>query len=163
MNRDKLHEIRVCLFYISPFILLLALLFGAVRWRDVKGSLWLDSATLSQTTGKITESKVNCECGRYGKVYHYEIRYGYEVDGHRFESDAVSFSDASAKSRNMADEYVKKYPVGSSVTVFYEDGNPSFAVLEPENKDSGFLIGCGILLALGLLLPVALIPTFRYF
>jgi len=65
-----------------------------------------------------------------------EIIYQFEVGGQIYHSDQVNF----AWDMHRVDYYLRTYPKGVRVKVYYQIGNPEFSVLEPENKTIGAII-----------------------
>ncbi len=78
-----------------------------------------------------------------------ELRYAFAVGGRRYTGGRRSL-DAEGKilMEANADRLVKRLPVGSAVTVYYDAANPSRSLLEP-----GVPVGpvLGMLIALGLM------------
>ncbi len=111
--------------------LILLATFISYIWRDwdvAKGVLldhWIEYET---TQGEITMVKTGPVSWARWNNFDIKVWYGYRVDGELYISDIINFD------RNMSrvDHYLEKYPVGQEVTVFYQRGNPEFAVLEPE-------------------------------
>lgn len=68
---------------------------------------------------------------RSGRRYNPEIRFEFTVDGKPYTGDRVSFRDDHYGKREPAAEIAARYPVGSTVTVYYPPENPAEAVLEP--------------------------------
>lgn len=69
------------------------------------------------------------------------------VAGKNYTSDQVSFTSKLVSSHPAyAEKYVNKYPVGRTVTVYYKADEPSFAVLEPQNKFGGLFGFMGLLI-----------------
>lgn len=62
------------------------------------------------------------------------IRYEYEVEGKRYESQRVSNVGLTSNWSPEIDELLGRYPAGSEVWVFYDPSDPSSAVLEPVAK-----------------------------
>ena len=85
------------------------------------------------TEGEITESRVTrTESGMKG--YRPEIIYSYEVDAMQFSSDRILFGMSSYRTpfktgRQIATEWLEKYPVGSRVSVAYNPTDPSRSTL----------------------------------
>src|SRR5262245_54015209 len=67
------------------------------NWHDVKGSLFIDLASLRS-------------------------------------SDEITFNDNYSLEQEFAQKYISKYSVGKKVVVYYDPHDPSFSVLEPEEK-----------------------------
>ncbi len=59
-----------------------------------------------------------------------EITYQFVLDKQTYSSNQVNFS----YDMHRVDYYLKTYPKGKQVAVYYQKGNPEFSVLEPENK-----------------------------
>jgi hypothetical protein len=62
------------------------------------------------------------------------VRFLYEVDGRKYESDRVSTGSSSASVRD-----VPNYPMGARVTVYYDPADPELAVLEPGLRWESFI------------------------
>jgi hypothetical protein len=63
-------------------------------------------------------------------MYVPRIVYAYEVGGHSLEGDNIGWS-TSGNRRSVAEKYVKRYPPGSRVQVFYNPVDPAEATLSP--------------------------------
>ncbi|MBN2143114.1 MAG: DUF3592 domain-containing protein [Candidatus Aureabacteria bacterium] len=91
-----------------------------------KSYFWLE------TQGKIISSSV--EAGSEGdkKIIRYipKIKYEYIVSNRKRVHDRIRFASEAGK-QSEAEKYLKKYPVGKLIQVFYDRGNPEQAVLEP--------------------------------
>lgn len=91
------------------------------------------------------------------------IRYVYEVNLVKYESDVVSASEPplTVGTSEYAESKVNRYPVQKKVTVFYNPDNPREAVLENSGASlSGMLLlvilaipflACGLILMIGYL------------
>ena len=88
-----------------------------------------------KTTGFIDSSYIFAKRGKGSTFCHYYIKYHFEVDRRIYYSDEITFSHTGEKQRSFAEGYVKKYPPGVAVTVYYEKNNPFFSVIEPNEKD----------------------------
>ena len=75
------------------------------------------------------------------------VRYAFEVDGRRFEGERIGFGDDSGGANTAAT--LARYPVGATVTVYYDPADPSEAVLERE-APRGLGGGCLRLAAIAL-------------
>lgn len=130
-NRDWLW---VFLFLMTLVFSLVGIL-GFISWPEIKGTYLLPTSSLMTTTGRITASNIYSEKSRYGTSFHYDIHYEYSLDQKMYTADQVTFGPDGFDTPEEAQQHADRYPVGSSVTVFYEQGNPAFAVLEPDVKD----------------------------
>jgi hypothetical protein len=64
-------------------------------------------------------------------LYRPDILYRYEVEGRRYESNAIRLGEAvSDSSPKNAEDVVRRYPVGGLVKVRYDPRNPAIGLLE---------------------------------
>jgi Protein of unknown function (DUF3592) len=75
---------------------------------------------------------------RSGRSYWPLVHYRYSVDGTTYGGDRVSFR--ADYGRADAEDAVAKYPVGSTVSIFYSPGVPQRSVLEPGTWHGGPLM-----------------------
>src|SRR5262245_38799860 len=104
------------------------------NWHDVKGSLFIDLASLRSAEGKIVTSSTYTSSWRSKTYYHYSIVYEFTVNGKNYRSDEVTFNDNYSLEQEFAQKYISKYYLGKTVVVHYDPHDPSFSVLEPEEK-----------------------------
>ncbi|MFT3890215.1 MAG: DUF3592 domain-containing protein [Anaerolineales bacterium] len=129
------------------FLAGLAILFTGFRTyqRSKQAANWLT------VTGKVTTSKLINPMGNDRKQYA-RIEYEYSVLGTNYVSNKISFSQLMGfddTALGTAEEKVKKFPAGRSVTVYYDPQEPQRAVLET-GGNSGLLILGGLFLAAAL-------------
>ncbi len=134
-----LHYVRTIMknrhFKIHDYFLIFIALFGFVfftveRLPEIKGIVMGPFIKYKKTDGEVIISQQST-IGGYGvNIRSYMISYVYFVDNVLLESKQITFS------YNYSDwkPYLLKYPKGKKVTVYYDEDNPSFAVLEPENR-----------------------------
>ncbi len=60
--------------------------------------------------------------------YTIDVTYEYHVDNNKYLSSRICCSESANES---PEEIVKKYPIGSKVTVYYRETNHSLSVIEP--------------------------------
>jgi hypothetical protein len=99
--------------------LLIALTVALARRAGVQAS-W------PQIPGVITRSRVT-----HGPDIDADIEYEYVHRGRKWTSTTVKSNEVSVNWPGPARHMADKYPVGASVTVFVNPGNPMSAVLEP--------------------------------
>lgn len=63
-------------------------------------------------------------------TYGATIQYKYTVDGQEFVGDRRTFSNVRTSSVRNTEKILERYPLGSSVDVFYDPDDPSSSVLE---------------------------------
>lgn len=95
-----------------------------------------------QTMGVIISSTVKHKTVSWGqgsrRFQCYAIKYRYTIGGTPYDSDRITFAHpcTNLTDNKFIQEYLNKYPVGRVVSVFYKVSSPSFAVLEPDKRDS---------------------------
>jgi hypothetical protein len=100
---------------------------GFVVHGIVKG---LRATAWPEAPGTITHSSVSASRGSKSTTYKLAVQYSYSVDGRPYEGHQHRFSSWSTSNSGPAEALVRRYPVGSPVTVFHApDGTDS--VLEP--------------------------------
>ena len=70
------------------------------------------------------------EDGDIKTTYGATIQYKYTVDGQEFVGDRRTFSNVRTSSVRNTEKILERYPLGSSVDVFYDPDDPSSSVLE---------------------------------
>ena len=115
---------------------------------------------------EIRESTSTDDDGYTSTTFFPRVEFSYTVAGQIYESKKLSFGGVMANSNPAkAQETIDKYPVGSSVTVYYNPEKPSEGVIERTAGPSNLLmiIG-GILLGISsifaCLLLVAVVRNF---
>jgi hypothetical protein len=126
---------------ICSVFLLLAAISVVSEWDRLEGALFTKPSDYRLAQGEILSSSVRSKGGRGG--YEYQISYSYIAEGKRYVDNQVTFSSASRSYRSYAQGYVRNYPVGLSVLVYYHHKKPSFAVLEPNQKEGTAMITFG--------------------
>jgi uncharacterized protein DUF3592 len=104
------------------------------NWHDIKGSYFTDPASFSSAEGRIVSSSTYTSKPKRKTYYHYSIEYEFTVNGKNVRSGEVTFDNNYSLDQKFAQSYTSKYPVGKQVTVYYDPHDPSFSVLEPEEK-----------------------------
>lgn len=77
-----------------------------------------------------------------------DIRYHYEVAGQNYQS-RFEFPSGTHPLPEFSRSYVEKYPVGASVTVYYNPQNADDSTLEPGAQGDWMILALGLLLAVG--------------
>lgn len=129
---------------------LVAVFAISIKQRETIRWLFFDSSTYHQTSGVITESRIYHTGVRGG--WSFSITYEYVVDGEKYDSDRVHFGYQASSDISYAQGFVNKYPVGETVSVYYDPDDLSQAVLEPEIKWFGLLYYLAGYLLLSLIL-----------
>lgn len=92
------------------------------------------SADWPSTQGTVVVSEVVGTYGdtvrRKGNAWKAHVEYRYEVDGKRYTSSRISFSDYGSSIKSSHEERAGRYPAGREIQVFYDPKDPGKAVLE---------------------------------
>lgn len=83
--------------------------------------------------------------------YEAVVRYAYTVQGWRYEASQADMTLVSS-SRDLAQAVIARYPVGSSVSVYYDPQEPQRALIDRSIRPHHLV---GLLLA-GLVIPLLL-------
>ncbi len=101
-------------------------IWGWALIMDARASLSWPTAT-----GTVTTSSVTSYYSQNKKMYSTDIQYTYKVNDRNYSSDQISLGDHSSSSSSGMKKLVNKYPVGKTITVYYDPTNKSKALLEP--------------------------------
>ena len=146
------------------FILILGIIFFSIGAGFIYFKAWPDyqkgkkSMNWPRVTGTVLHSEVvrsrSASTGRKrgggDKIsYRADISYSYIVDGHQFQSSQIYMGSAGVSTGSKeAYQYINKYPVGKTVTVYYSPQDKSNTVLEPGvNKSHYIFLGFGVVFA----------------
>jgi hypothetical protein len=88
--------------------------------------------TWQSTTGTVLMSSVQESYSGGSHSTYPVVVYQYDVSGQRYQSQRIKAGEQFLNVRitGQAEAAVQKYPIGSTVTVYYNPSNPSEAVLE---------------------------------
>ncbi len=152
--KDKKQR-KAVLEYIGIIFLVIVLIIS-FRYAAVKGGFFtIDYET---TEGLITKSEVLYKRGVKRGAHHYHILYRYSAEGTQLESGQINFGPTGYREKHKAQAMADKYPVGTKVKVYYERGNESFSVLEPQvNSNNDFII-----IIVALLFPLLIIGCYMF-
>lgn len=98
-------------------------------------SIWEILAPLRTYTWTVGDARIIRTWVRRGTKngYHVHVRYGYAVNGARFESETISpgllGSSRSFSLSSSAEAWRQKYPVGRSVPIWYDPNHPERVTL----------------------------------
>lgn len=84
--------------------------------------------------------------------YSIDVTYEYHAEGQKYLSNRIC---CDTSSNEFSKYIIEKYPVGSKVTVYYRDKEPSLSVIEPRLGRSGSVLAFAFgFLFLGILLLI---------
>lgn len=121
-------------------------LYGGVNgWRAEQHEL----TTFEKTTGTVLETEVETVPDSRRKPL---VKYGYTVDGHRYENDKIWPGKPMAKqmSPRGSQDFLSRFPEGEETTVYYDPEEPSNAFLVRESTKGWMaliaVVGVGLLM-----------------
>ncbi len=130
---------------LSGFIFLFSLISIINNWDEIKDSYHYDADSFSTTDGIILESEVGKEIyssrnrENFSRVdiarYYPYIVYSFKIDNKKFISEKNALKRIRSGHFEYAQEYVKKYPVGNKVIVYFDPDNPNISILDPDTKE----------------------------
>src|SRR5437867_2308762 len=126
--RKLVSTVFVCGLILLPVYVLTWAVIVAARWTDFRGSHLTSQSRYATAEGTVVSSEIVPR----GRGHAYRIEYGFAVRGVRHRCQQVSFGDRGGYYYALG--YTAKYPVGKTVTVFYDRAHPDFAVLEPNTR-----------------------------
>jgi hypothetical protein len=121
------------------------------------------SASWPTADGIVTRSQVTHSTdAEGGDSYQPQVTYTYSANNSTYENNTIKFGENSYSSRRKADEIAANYPIGKSVTVYYDPEKPDRSVLEPGvSAGSYIVIGIGVFFILITLITVPIIFFLR--
>ena len=113
---------------------ILVAILGVMNLMDAKRSeRW---ATVE---GEITYSEVYVERDENGKeIYYADVEYIYDYRGDEFTGTKVTFDDSGEGMERDIKNLIDQFPVGETVTVYYDRENPRHAILIPGIQPSSY-------------------------
>jgi len=121
----------ICVAVLLPLGLMGAAFWYSYRRKKKRTDLIKASQSWPATTGKVLTSRVEIDGGEYTSTRAY-VLYEYEVRGRVYQSSQIQPGDRFRMSYHDRNQYdiVEQYPVGATVTVFFDPSNPGESVLE---------------------------------
>lgn len=118
--------------------------------------LYIQSQAWSSAAGQVNKSQV-VSIGLTHRTHEVAITYRYEVGGRQYNGKRLCFGAEKAIywTPQQAEKVIARYPKDSRVTIHYEPGNPSNAVLERKYDRSGAILGL-VSVVIGLIFSVPL-------
>ena len=117
-------------------------IWGALSYHKAKGS-----PSWTTTGGEIIEAKMFDKSGVSSPVvYHFRIKYSYEVSGNKFISSRYAFGfDFLNHEANHIRSIDRNYSDQKKLMVFYDEDNPTESVIVPGMKYLGDKVWLNIL------------------
>ena len=129
--------------FMIVILLTFGLIFGGVGL--YRYNLGKKSVTWPAVKGKMTHARAVPTTVNKQQEYQLSVKYRYTVDGKSYTGERVTVSDNYQKTRSLANEVLKKYPVGGEVSVYYNPANPGSSVLKTGmNKNVSLPLGIAV-------------------
>ncbi len=138
--------------FLLPFI---AVGIGLTVW----GGIIIRNASVSKgwptAQGEITVSRIHSSTDEDGTTYYADIEFKYVLNDRWITADTVNFGEYGSSNPDHANDIIADYPVGKTVTVYYDPEQVETAVLEPGLTWSSYaVLAMGIIF---LIIPVIMI------
>lgn len=136
--------------YERLWVALVAILLGGIPFAVLFPPAWRGARRVlamrgwQRTTGRVIAAAVReqavrvpvkTSASRYRDALRYgpAVRYQYQVGGAVYEGHAIDSFELALLSSEASDveKYLRRYPLGQPVAVFYNPANPGEAVLNP--------------------------------
>lgn len=101
-------------------------------WHGFKGRYFTDLSRLASAEGIIVSSSTYTSKSKRTVYYHYNIEYEFNVNGRYYLSNEITFSGEYSTHEEETQGYIREYPIGKKVIVYYDPQDPNFSVLEPD-------------------------------
>lgn len=123
--------LTACISALIPFAIIGAVIWYFVWRNKQKQALVQSSDSWRTTNGRVLKSRVEVSGGDHTSVSPY-VLYEYELHGRAYQNTQIKVGDRFLSIRGSREAYdiVDRYPVGASVTVFYDPTNPAESALE---------------------------------
>jgi hypothetical protein len=115
--------------------------YGLYQKRQVQ-----ESQEWPQTTGTITKADLFFDTSPDPEGYSVSLSYSYVVNGVRYTGSRIGFRKRWYLRKKRAESELVRYPVSSSVPVYYHPENTTDAVLSRESADGLMMVIMGIAL-----------------
>jgi uncharacterized protein DUF3592 len=97
------------------------------------------SASWPKVGGTVLSNEVKLvgtgNTGEVARNYSVALRYGYTVAGTPYESSRIGWGTKSADRKpDIPQAFVRDYPAGHAIDVFYDPGNPAMAMIDPTGR-----------------------------
>ena len=136
----------------------LALFKAAAGWRETPGLIgesWVKIHRQRATETRDSDGNVTTT-GSDTLTFEPRVSYSYTVNGIALTGKRIDFTRVQALGEDEAQERLGRFPIGRTVSVYYDPANPKSAVLDRERvppKRSaatwGLFIGAGIAAVIG--------------
>lgn len=132
----------ICVLVIAPLMFLMLIILGIKMMYE--GNLLEEKLATSMgwstVPGKVIRTAIDetrivrggGPSARSVRVYVPKVTYIYQVNGHRYEGQQIKLGQEDYYPKDEAYEILDRYPVGSSLDIYYNDQDPAEAVLITE-------------------------------
>ena len=95
--------------------------------------------------GKILAANLQTSSSGDGTTYAVEVQYEYCVNGVRYIGERIGFTPQTYIRFRRARQELDRYPVNSSVPVYYDPEKPADAVLQRQAPNTLLAVAAGII------------------
>ncbi len=127
MKENKI--IAISLIFVGLVLILWALSF---LWSAIESKSWnTTEGRIESSFLLVKEPKIKSKTSIESTLYKEAIAYSYIVNGTRYLSNVVSSVDVFSSVQENHQQIKEKYPLNSTVTVYFDPTDPREARLEP--------------------------------
>ncbi len=107
--------------------------------------------------GKINESKTSSESANsVNSDLLPHIIFSYQVNGKTY-TNVFKFPEGTHPLPEFNQAYLRRYPAGKAVTVYYNPDQPETATLEPEAQGDWMILAMGVMMTVGGLITLFIV------
>lgn len=126
---------KMLYFVVPPGFIIAGAIMLWYGWREARWAK--ESPSWPTSTGRIEHSRADSRSDADGRIYHFaDVRYSYSAGSEPMTGERVAFGMALSQRHYHACATAKKYPVGRTVTVYYNPNDPRISCLEPGDAGS---------------------------
>jgi hypothetical protein len=130
------------------------------NWYEIKLNYFGDINSFLKIEGTIQDAGIALS-NRKTSIYYYPcVTYSYNVNNVQYKSERISFEGVRFNENGLAKSYMRRFPIGGKVQVYYDPENPRISVLDPNGRNYYVIEFIGVL---SFLLFIVVFIVRRYF
>jgi uncharacterized integral membrane protein len=130
------------------------------NWYEIKLNYFGDINSFPKIEGTIQDAGIAIS-NRKTYIYYYPcVTYSYNVNNVKYKSERISFEGVRFNENGLAESYMRRFPIGGKVQVYYDPEDPRISVLDPNGRNYYVIEFIGVL---SFLLLIVVFIVRRYF
>ena len=115
------------------------------NWYEIKLNYFGDINSFPKIEGTIQDAGIALS-NRNSVIYYYpHVIYSYNVNNVKYKSERISFEGVRFNGNGLAESYMRRFPIGGKVQVYYDPENPRISVLDPNGRNYYIIEFIGVL------------------